>query len=148
MSQSNSDGPRVEISATDDDALDPEGPGIPAPTEGVGPEVLTELLAVTHQLRQRVLNLERAMGHGMFSVDNTAEWNRKLESRFIYALEDHYWGWHIDKGPRFHHGQKQYEYILYLASLLPVDRLLILWTRHAKIKMPEIFLADQDTNSV
>jgi hypothetical protein len=94
-------------------------------------------------MHKRVLNLEKALGHGVYVPDNTLKWSRKLERRFCVTLREHDWDWHRYKGERYLLGQAHYEKVIYLAGLIPIERMVILWTRHARLRIPEVFVDDE-----
>ncbi len=106
--------------------------------------VVVELTALCHQLRKRVLNLEKAHGYGVYAPSSTLKYSRKMERRFVAALKEHNWGWYTFDltDPEYKTGQAHYEKVIYLAGLIPTERMLILWTRHAKLQIPEVFVDD------
>jgi hypothetical protein len=111
---------------------------------------LVELTAHAHQMHKRLLNLEKAHGYGVYAPSSTMKYSRQLEKRFCEVLKEHDWDWptHDPGTPEYRIGQAHYEKVIYLAGLIPIGRLLILWTRHAKLKIPEIFVDDVPLTSV
>lgn len=149
MSRHPKEKPHPEEDRSQPSPSDNEPGGSPRIPEGIvatPTEVtLIELTALCHQMHKRVMNLEKAYGYGVYAPAGTYKWSLGLERRLVESLEEHDWDWpsHSHDTPEFRMGQAHYEKIIYLAGLIPIGRLLILWTRHAKLKIPEVFVDDE-----
>lgn len=103
---------------------------------------LVELTAMVHQMHKRMLNLEKAHGYGVYAPSSTLKYSQQIEARFCEAMKEHDWDWpnHNPTAAKYRLGQAHYEKVIYLAGLIPIERMLVLWSRHARLKIPELFV--------
>lgn len=98
---------------------------------------LTEVLGSLSQIFDRVRQLEAVVGTDSHQIPRTEEWHTKLEQAFIKLLRDHHWDWmEQEEGVERRIYERHYHRILRIGEMLPLDRCLVLWQKHANHRYP------------
>lgn len=95
----------------------------------------TEVVLLIHNLARRVAYLETQVGSS--DSESTGEWRKTVELKLCKLLRDHDWeAADSDDFKRKRFAELDYENILQLAYILPLERTLELWQQYAPTKIP------------